>query len=80
MESRRFRLGGGHVLLIREAAVADARALLDYIKAISAESDFLTFGPGEFGLAEVRASNPWGMEGGQCQTQTMCRWQPSSIV
>jgi RimJ/RimL family protein N-acetyltransferase len=40
------------VLVIREAAAQDAGAVLDHVHAISAESDFLTFGPGEFELSK----------------------------
>ncbi|HPT84112.1 MAG TPA: GNAT family protein [Limnochordia bacterium] len=47
---RRFRLKTGEEIEIREAAPQDAGALLDYVEAISAESDNLTFGPGEFAL------------------------------
>ncbi len=39
--------------MIREAAVADAAALLEYVHGISGESDFLSFGPGEFELTEA---------------------------
>ncbi len=39
--------------MIRAAAPDDARALLDYFEAVSAETDFLSFGPGEFGLDEA---------------------------
>ena len=46
----RHRLPGGVPLLIREAQPQDAVALLDYIEAVSAESEFLTFAPGEFTL------------------------------
>ena len=52
METRKHELKNGRVLLIREVAVNDARAVLDYVKGISGESDFLSFGPGEFELAE----------------------------
>ena len=52
MEPRKHRLKNGHVLLIREAAAEDARAVLEYVNDISGESDFLTFGPGEFELTE----------------------------
>ena len=37
---------------IREATPDDAAALLDYVELVSGESDFLSFGPGEFGLTE----------------------------
>jgi RimJ/RimL family protein N-acetyltransferase len=36
--------------LIREAAVDDAQALIDFAHSVSGESDFLSFGPGEFDL------------------------------
>jgi RimJ/RimL family protein N-acetyltransferase len=52
MESRKHELKSGRVLLIREVAVEDARAVLDYVERISGESDFLSFGPGEFELTE----------------------------
>lgn len=38
----------GHEILIQEALREDATPLLEYIHQISEESDFLTFGPGEF--------------------------------
>ena len=37
-----------------EAAEEDARPLLDYVHAISGESDFLSFGPGEFEMTELQ--------------------------
>ena len=52
MEPREYQLRNGRTLLIREVVVEDARALVDYAESISAESDFLSFGPGEFGLTE----------------------------
>jgi RimJ/RimL family protein N-acetyltransferase len=48
MEPLRCELKDGRALLIRRAAVEDARPLLEYIHSIGAESDFLTFGLGEF--------------------------------
>jgi RimJ/RimL family protein N-acetyltransferase len=53
MEPREYKLKNGHVLLIRDAAVEDACAVLDYVEGISGESDFLSFGPGEFELTEA---------------------------
>ena len=32
---------------------ADAAAMLEYLEAVSGESDFLTFGPGEFELTDA---------------------------
>ncbi|TMA10186.1 MAG: GNAT family N-acetyltransferase [Deltaproteobacteria bacterium] len=53
MEPSKYELKNGPVLLIREAVVQDARAILDYLEQMSGESDFLTFGPGEFELTEA---------------------------
>jgi RimJ/RimL family protein N-acetyltransferase len=53
MQRRKHQLRNGPVLLIREAAPQDAREVLDYIQIISGESDFLTFGPGEFELTQA---------------------------
>ena len=36
-------------LIIRKANKSDAKALIDYLSIIGGESDFLTFGLGEFG-------------------------------
>lgn len=52
MEPSTHELRDGSVLLVREAAVEDARAVLEFVNGISGESDFLTFGPGEFELTE----------------------------
>lgn len=51
MNTTQHSLRDGTTLLIRRAGVADAAALLDYLEAVSRESDFLSFGPGEFGLS-----------------------------
>ena len=42
----------GRALLIREARGRDARAVLEYLDLISQETDFLSFGPGEFRLTQ----------------------------
>jgi RimJ/RimL family protein N-acetyltransferase len=52
MQPRKHQFRNGLVLVIREAVPEDARALLDYVESISGESDFLSFGPGEFKLTE----------------------------
>jgi RimJ/RimL family protein N-acetyltransferase len=52
MELKIHELHDGPKLLIREATAEDARSVLDYTQQISCESDFLTFGPGEFGITE----------------------------
>lgn len=43
----------GRPLLIREATGADAPAVLRYVHHVSSESDFLTFGQGEFEMTEA---------------------------
>ena len=53
MEPRKYKLKIGGVLLIREVMVEDVRDVLNYVEDISSESDFLTFGRGEFELNEV---------------------------
>ena len=57
MEQRKYHLNNGNVLLVREAAAEDARAVLEYVEAVSGESDFLSFGPGEFELTEAEEAN-----------------------
>jgi len=42
------RLKNGAALIIREADAADAAAMIDYVQTVAGETDFLTFGPGEF--------------------------------
>ena len=54
MKTTQHSLPDGTTLLIREATVADATALLEYVEAVSRESDFLSFGPGEFGLSQAQ--------------------------
>jgi RimJ/RimL family protein N-acetyltransferase len=49
----RHELPDGVTLLTRAAAPEDATAVLAYIEAVSAESEFLTFGPGEFTLSAM---------------------------
>jgi RimJ/RimL family protein N-acetyltransferase len=47
----------GRTLLIREAQGKDASAVLEYLDLISQETDFLTFGPGEFRLTRQEEFN-----------------------
>lgn len=56
MYSRIWKLKDGSDVLIREAKGSDSRQVLDYLEVVSAETDFLTFGPGEFGLSENEES------------------------
>jgi RimJ/RimL family protein N-acetyltransferase len=57
MPPHRRALSDGTVLLVRSGSLDDAPAILEYVEAISRETDFLSFGPGEFGctLAQERA-------------------------
>ncbi len=45
-----YTLKNGEILIIREAVKQDAQAVIDYVKQIAGESDFLTFGEGEFNV------------------------------
>jgi len=51
MEEKELTVRNGTRLTIREARSSDAAALLEYVEAVSAETDYLTFGPGEFTLS-----------------------------
>ena len=50
MQPRLHELKNGQILTIREVLVEDAPAVLTYLEDISGETDFLSFGPGEFDL------------------------------
>ena len=50
-------LPNGQTLLIREALPEDAAAVLQYVHAVSGETDFLGFGAGEFQLTEAEEAN-----------------------
>ena len=52
MEPRSYELKNGLSLLIREAEVEDAGALISHVNRVGGESDYLTLGPGEFELTE----------------------------
>ena len=52
MQTRGHTLTNGQVLIIREAVEDDAPLALAFAEATAHESDFLTFGPGEFGHTE----------------------------
>jgi hypothetical protein len=53
MKPRKHHLKNGRILVIREATGKDVQAVLDYLEGISGESEFLTFGPGEFELTKA---------------------------
>ena len=48
MEPNQHKLKNDSTLLIREVALDEVHAILGYLQSIGGESDFLTFGPGEF--------------------------------
>ena len=50
MKSSEYRTKNGDTIVIDEACSEDASGLVDYVEQISGESDFLGFGPGEFGI------------------------------
>jgi len=50
MQSSTQPLKNGQTLIIRKAEARDAASVLDHIHAISGETDFLSFGPGEFDI------------------------------
>lgn len=52
MQRRNHKLADDRTLVVREATVDDAELLLEYIEAMSGETDYLSFGPGEFELNE----------------------------
>lgn len=54
MQSSHYELPNGDIFTIREALPKDAVDVLNYINTVSAESDFLGFGAGEFELTETQ--------------------------
>lgn len=52
MSATHVQLPGDRMCEIREAEPDDAPALIEYVERVAGESDFLTFGPGEFEMTE----------------------------
>lgn len=48
MFSKHLKTKSGENLVIREAIAADASALIEYVNKVAGESNFLTFGVGDF--------------------------------
>ncbi len=46
--AKKFKLKNGDTLLIRTVKKTDAKELIHYVNQVAGESDFLTFGKGEF--------------------------------
>lgn len=45
---KKYKLRNGKVVVIREGKREDAKAVITYMEKVSGESDYLTFGDGEF--------------------------------
>ena len=48
---KKYLLKNGEQLTIREAVKEDAKNLIEYVKQVGTESDFLSFGKGEFNIS-----------------------------
>jgi len=48
LQMKQAKLINGDIVIIKPAKKSDAIGILDYVNTISSESDFLTFGQGEF--------------------------------
>jgi len=53
----RYILKNAAELQLRTAVVGDAARCLEYVEKVSGQSNFLTFGPGEFGLSLEEEEN-----------------------
>lgn len=51
MDSFEFQLNSGQNLVIREALENDAAELLEFVNQVGGESDYLSFGAGEFNVS-----------------------------
>ena len=54
MQTRGHRLDKGDILIIRQAVPDDAPRVMAFADLTSRETDFLSFGPGEFGFTEAQ--------------------------
>jgi RimJ/RimL family protein N-acetyltransferase len=54
MQTRGYTLADNKVVIIREGVPDDAPSVMRYVEALSGQTDFLTFGPGEFGFTEAQ--------------------------
>src|SRR5262245_16511213 len=63
IDSQTLPLKDGRVVTIREAEIGDAEAMLRYVDQMAGETDFLSMGPGEFGVTleeEKKLISDWG--------------------
>jgi RimJ/RimL family protein N-acetyltransferase len=51
MKAIQKKTKNGHSVIIREATAEDAGELVEFVELISGESNFLSMGPGEFGVS-----------------------------
>lgn len=52
MYNKTHELKCGEVLHVKEAAPCDAAKVISHVESTCGESDYLSFGPGEFGISE----------------------------
>ena len=57
VQPRNYELKDSRQLLIRQAEPDDAAAILEYVEVISRETDFISFGPGEFGVTAAEEAD-----------------------
>jgi RimJ/RimL family protein N-acetyltransferase len=69
-------LKNGVSVVIREARTSDANKILEYVNTISSESDFLTFGQGEFGVSILKEY--WGNGIGTELIKYLIEWSKQS--
>lgn len=71
-----IQLRDGQTLAIRQAKPTDASHLIDYLERVAGQSDFLSFGPGEFGRSEKQVSdNLTRFAASQNQMQLLAEYQ-----
>jgi len=54
MQTRGYTLKNGKVLIIRDATPDDAASIITFVESLSGQTDYLSFGPGEFGFTEAQ--------------------------
>jgi RimJ/RimL family protein N-acetyltransferase len=54
MQTRGYTLKNGKVLIIRDATPDDAPSVITFVESLSGQTDYLSFGPGEFGYTEAQ--------------------------
>jgi len=54
MQTRGYTLKNGKVLIIRDATPDDASSILTFVETLSGQTEYLSFGPGQFGYTEAQ--------------------------